>query len=260
MRLNPLRYPVLIAGVVLITAHGALFAVHKRVVAVGHYQRNHLIFDGKRTDNRPDYGADFQADVNAVCGPQSTTAEAMPATDKPIVFDYYSAASEVTNDGHTLHVAMDDGSTLKVDNITYELKEITFHRVHNSHHPDDLVAHLIHRSGKGHTLVLAVLLREGQANKALKHLWHYLPGKAGERNSLWDVRVDPNELLPADHTYYRYGDDSPNVPCGGPVQWFALTTPAQLSAQQLAAYNHVYQSAAKTPAPLAQSHSGADHS
>ncbi len=233
MFLRRLRHPVVIAAIVLGAAHSALFAVHKHITEVGNFVRAHNIYNGARSDSRPAYTAELEADG---CGPLSAPVNVTghKAAKDLIVFDYYTAATDVINDGNTAQVQMKHGSTLTVDGMPYQLESIHFHHVAGK--SGDLIAHLVHRSDDGHQLVLAVLLHQGRANPALAKLWHYLPPHQGERNSLWDVRVDPNELLPADHTYYRYGFAS----CNGTTQWLALVTPTELSPAQLAAYDHLY--------------------
>lgn len=233
MFLRRLRHPVVIAALVLGTAHGTLFYVHKRITEVGNYQRAHNIFNGERSDTQPAFAPQFAADACSVTAQPAGSGE--QADKERIVFDYYTAATDVINDGQTIRVQMKHGSTLTVAGIPYQLEQIHFHRVAGSN--GDLLAHLIHRADDGHRLELAVLLHKGRSNPALEKLWHYLPPKAGERNSLWDVRIDPNELLPRDHTFYRY---TASGSCGK-TQWLALVTPTELSPAQLAAYDHLYQ-------------------
>lgn len=227
MSLRRLRHPVVIAIVVLGAVHGTLFAVHKHVTAVGHYVRAHHIFNGAPSPIPPDYATEFTAAAGCI-GP----AGGENANNAPIVFDYYTAATEVINDGRALRIKMQRGSLLTVAGVDYQLAEIDLLPVPGK--PDDLVAHLIHRSDDGRRVVLALSLRKGQANPALAKLREYLPLKQGDHNALSDVRVDPNDLLPADHTYYRYA-----TTCGT-TQWLALTTPAQMSPAQLATYDGLY--------------------
>ena len=77
------------------------------------------------------------------------------------------------------------------------------------------------------------------ANPTLSALLRYLPLKPGEHNSLWDVRIDPNALLPKNLDYYSYSSPAANVPCGKAVRWLALEHPVEISSPQLAAYERV---------------------
>ena len=235
------RHPLVLIAAVVIGAHIAFFVVHKKLEKVGKFQRPHAILTGHRVDTAPNYPTGFNAD-SGVCKAASPVPAATytidPKQSGKLVSDYYANATKIYNDGHGIHLDVGGNGTLKLDGLTYQLVRIDLQDL-NAHGTGDMVAHLVHKTDAGQVAVLSVLLHRGKANPTLSALLRYLPLKAGEHNSLWDVRIDPNALLPKKLDYYSYSVDAPNVSCGNTVRWLALKHPVELSSQQLAAYERV---------------------
>ena len=53
------------------------------------------------------------------------------------------------------------------------------------------------------------------------------------------VTVDVDDLLPAVRTSYRYDGSLTTPPCSEGVSWIVMTTPIQLSAQQIRAFTEI---------------------
>ncbi|MFL5514248.1 MAG: carbonic anhydrase family protein, partial [Gemmatimonadales bacterium] len=87
---------------------------------------------------------------------------------------YEETGISVVNNGHTIQVAYDPGSSLEIEGTRYQLIQFHFHTPSEhtfagKHAPAEL--HLVHRSGDGRLAVIGVLLQPGPENAALAPLW-----------------------------------------------------------------------------------------
>ena len=108
--------------------------------------------------------------------------------------------------------------------------------------------HLVHRNARGRLAVVAVPVREGQENVALKPLFERLPAKPGDRRSLPDF--NPADMLPADRGYYRFKGSLTTPPCSEEVTWYLLKHPVDVSKAQLRAFRKLYSNNARPVQPL----------
>jgi carbonic anhydrase len=95
---------------------------------------------------------------------------------------YQETQVSVVNNGHTIQVAYDPGSSLDIEGTRYQLIQFHFHTpsehtIGGKHTPAEL--HLVHRSGDGRLVVVGVLMQPGQENAALAPLWQHLPAAEG---------------------------------------------------------------------------------
>src|SRR6266540_2772298 len=83
---------------------------------------------------------------------------------KPIKFDYKPSVLNIVDNGHTIQVNYDKGSSITVGGSTYELLQFHFHRpseekINGKQY--EMVAHLVHRNPEGKLAVVAVLFDKG---------------------------------------------------------------------------------------------------
>lgn len=187
----------------------------------------------------PDHWGELSEDF-AVC---ATGHEQSPvdlsgenATDLPdITFNYQPSALNILNNGHTIQVNYDPGSTIEVAGTTYELKQFHFH-VHSEHTIDGkaypLEMHLVHQSAEGHLAVVGVMAEAGATNDPLAAVWENAPTAADETVHV-DAMINAADLLPTDYIYFGYSGSLTTPPCSEGVKWHVLTTPIQLSPAQL---------------------------
>jgi carbonic anhydrase len=176
------------------------------------------------------------------------------ATDLPALqFHYSTVLLNIIDDGHTIRVNYPAGSTLKVGDKTYTLKQFHFH------HPSeeqingkgyDMVAHLVHADDEGHLAVVAVLLQSGASNVFLDSLWKNFPAEKEKSIENASVTVNVADLLPSDHAYFTFLGSLTTPPCSEGVTWYVLKTPVQLSSEQVAAFAKVYPMNARPIQPL----------
>ena len=142
---------------------------------------------------------------------------------------------DVLDNGHTVQVTYDEGSTLVVDGQKYELVQYHFHSpsehtINGEHAPGEM--HLVHQSDDGELAVIGVLMQVGAHNEALALIVDNLPSQPGETVHLEGVTIDVDELLPTDDHYYRYTGSLTTPPCWENVKWFVMVEPIELSREQ----------------------------
>jgi len=160
-----------------------------------------------------------------------------------IVFNYQPTALNIVNNGHTIKVSYDEGSSIEVDGTTYNLLQFHFHAL--SEHTikgeySDVEMHLVHQSAAGGYAVVGVMLERGSENQAYALVWGHLPAEEGEPETIGGVTVKADDLLPAERTYHRYNGSFTTPPCTEGVKWFVMSTPVELSEAQVAAFEAIY--------------------
>lgn len=161
----------------------------------------------------------------------------------PIQFNYKPAQLRVINNGHTIQVNIPPGSFITVGNKKYELKQFHFHHPSEEYvngQPYDMVAHLVHTDSDGQLAVVAVLISKGRANSLIQKIWENLPKTEGQEEVVSSVEINPSALLPANTGYYTFAGSLTTPPCSEGVTWFVLKTPAELSADEIAAFAKIY--------------------
>lgn len=171
--------------------------------------------------------------------------EKLPA----IGFAYKPTKLKLRNNGHTVQVDYEKGSSITIGKEKYQLAQFHFHNPSEHTLGGKAFAnelHLVHKSAKGGLAVVGVLLEEGGENAAFKNIFANLPKNADETIDA-NVAISAESLLPVDKTYYRYDGSLTTPPCSEGVNWFVLKTPVQLSKEQLAAYDSIFK---KTNRPV----------
>lgn len=154
----------------------------------------------------------------------------------PLKLDYTAGASEVVNNGHTVQVAYEPGSTLTLDGKQYQLIQFHFHMPSENQikgHSYPLEGHLVHSDEMGHLVVLAVMFKEGKQNTVLASLWNTPPAEGAKQ--LLPQRVNIGDMLPADLDYYRFNGSLTTPPCSEGVRWLVLKQPIAASLAQIEA-------------------------
>jgi len=172
----------------------------------------------------------------------------------PVEFAYRSSRSTVENTGHSIQVNPEPGSGIVVGAVRFELEQFHFH--HGAEHTIEgvrlpLEMHFVHRSRDGSLVVVGVLFREGQANRALAPVWSSLPAVAEPPRAVPGA-VDLPALLPALRTSWRYRGSLTTPPCTEGVAWIVLTEPLTLSAAQIGAFAGIFPNNYRPVQPLGE--------
>jgi carbonic anhydrase len=165
-------------------------------------------------------------------------------------FQYAAGPAEVVNNGHTVQVNLVPGNGLKVGDDRAELLQFHFHtpseeQINHRRYP--MVAHFVHKSADGKLSVVAVLFKEGRANAALAPVFDALPA---EGKPLALASINPADVLPAAHAYYKFTGSLTTPPCSDGVRWQVLKNPVELSKQQISAFQKLYKMNARPIQPL----------
>lgn len=198
---------------------------------------HHWEYEG---DDGPEHWADLDPEFQACAGKNQSPIDLshfIEAELPPIEFDYKVGGNEVINNGHTIQVAYDDGSSITLDSIVFELKQFHFHVPSENHingRSFPMEAHFVHADSSGNLAVIALMFQQGARNPALDAVWKRIPNHAGDERAL-TPEIAATDLLPADRDYYRYSGSLTTPPCSEGVRWLVLKQPVTASAQQLRA-------------------------
>lgn len=168
------------------------------------------------------------------------------------VFDYHPSSINILNNGHTVQVNYDAGSSVVIDGKQYALAQFHLHAPSEHHvggvsYPAEL--HLVHKAADGSLAVIGVLLTQGRENPGFTAVMSQLPATAGP-SQLVAGQVDAGAMLPRSLTSYRYGGSLTTPPCSENVSWTLLTTPVELSEAQLKAFTRLYNGNNRPVQPL----------
>lgn len=153
-----------------------------------------------------------------------------------ITFNYHPSDLKIHNNGHTIQVEYDPGSSIIVDGVTYELKQFHFHSqsehtVDRAHYPLEL--HLVHRTPEGKRAVVGVLIEAGTENAAFASTLAHAPSQKSEVTTITGVEINALDMLPTEGNYYGYDGSLTTPPCDQEIKWHVLSTPVQMSQAQL---------------------------
>ncbi|MEZ5659340.1 MAG: carbonic anhydrase family protein [Burkholderiaceae bacterium] len=183
--------------------------------------------------------------------------ESIPVQPTPLDLRYRASRFYVIDDGRSLLVTLDGASTLVVDGQRLRLRQIRFHRP-GEHMVDgvrpDMSAHLIHESGTGTTVAVAVPLMidradDGQpgerpGNPVLQQVLNNMPlDPGGSQRGVG--RLDPAALLPAEHDRFAYVGSLTTPPCTEGVHWLVLRRPMSISRLQFEVFEKMLPASAR---------------
>ena len=166
---------------------------------------------------------------------------------------YQPTAINILNNGHTIQVNYGPGSSIRVGDRQYVLKQFHFHHpseetVHGRHH--EMSLHLVHADAAGTLAVVAVLLDPGTENTLVRQLWSLLPKEEEKEERRDDVQLNAADLLPADRGYYTFEGSLTTPPCSENVTWLVLKQPVAVSTRQIAQFSKRYPDDARPTQPL----------
>ena len=146
---------------------------------------------------------------------------------------------DILDNGHTIQVNVDEGSTLTFGDKIYNLKQFHFHApsehtLNGKNMP--LEIHMVHQSDDGSLAVLGLLFEEGTTpNENLAKIIANLPGAKGESTHVTDQFLDLNLHVPKEDHAYHYVGSLTTPPCTENVQWIVLREIFSATADQIKA-------------------------
>lgn len=179
--------------------------------------------------------------------------EGAKKSDLPAIqFDYKPSPLKIINNGHTIQINYDAGSSISVGGKQYSLVQFHFHRpseekIHG--HQYDMVIHLVHKDSAGNLAVIGLLVKSGKENPVIETLWKNLPKEVGKETPVAGVTVNATDLLPADHNYYSFAGSLTTPPCSEGVAWMVFEAPVEFSAAQIDTFGKIYPMNARPTQP-----------
>jgi 5'-nucleotidase len=169
-----------------------------------------------------------------------------------ITFNYQpTLLSNVINNGHTIQVMYDAGSTIEVGGVTYNLIQFHFH-VPSEHTEDGTPAamelHLVHQNADESLAVVGVLMDQGQENPILAQFWDQIPVEESTVSVEGSITIA--EALPAGAGYYAYDGSLTTPRCSEGVEWFVFDEHTQVSQEQVDKFVEVVGNNARPTQPL----------
>jgi carbonic anhydrase len=171
---------------------------------------------------------------------------------RPLSLDYRPDALRIVNNGHTVQVQHQGGSTLTIGDRTYTLAQYhvhspSEHTIAGQRHA--LEIHFVHTHPSGDLAVLGVLVDEGTEQgaeaRAIAQVWAHLPTQSFTGGEV----VDPRELLPASLDHYQYHGSLTTPPCTEVVDWSVLAEPIRMSSAHIEAFRRLYRANARPVQP-----------
>ena len=218
--------------------------------ATGHTTAAHWTYEGEAGAQTwatpyPDCGGVAQSPIDL------TGAEAMDMAN--LVLNYQPSGITIRNNGHTVQVDMDPGSTIELDGQRYRLAQFHFHAP-SEHTIDGQPAaaelHLVHVSDDTQPaspkVVVGVLIKVGADNPVLSAVWDNLYAANATPQPV-NGTINAADLLPATQTRYHYTGSLTTPPCTEGIDWNVMTEPIEMSQAQLDAYIALFKGATNRP-------------
>src|SRR5207248_11192106 len=135
-----------------------------------------------------------------------------------------------------------EGSTLTTAGGSHKLVQFHFHRpsehlIGGKSFPMEV--HFVHANPSGGLAVVGVLIAGGRANPVFNKVVTTMPEAEGPAVKA-DPAINPNGLLPARRSYYRYAGSLTTPPCSETVDWHLLTDPIQVAEADITRFAKLY--------------------
>lgn len=215
----------------------------------------HWTYEG---DEGPSHWGDLDT-AYAVCGTgrEQSPIDIVNRSERDlanIAFHYQPSAVNILNNGHTVQVNYDAGSYIELDGVRYDVAQFHYHApsehtVNGESFPAEI--HIVHINADGNLAVVGILLREGATNSAFAPFIDNLPASESEVKSA-GVTINAAELIPAVQTTYRYDGSLTTPPCTEGVKWLLMTTPVELSVEQLTTLAGLFEKNNRPVQPLGE--------
>jgi len=209
-------------------------------------------YDGKT--GPPTWGTLDPAWQTCLNGKTQSPVDIQPraGTASPITFHYEPTPATLVDDGHTLRVRLESGSSIEIDHRSYQLVQMQFHApsehtIAGEHYP--LEVQLIHQDLDGKLAAISVLYDRGTPSSELAALWSHWPRKVGGEEKLRKP-FDPSVLLPETRTVYRYTGSLTTPPCTEGVTWNVMRRTLSDSKAHLDVFTKHYARNARNLQPL----------
>ena len=159
-----------------------------------------------------------------------------------LAFDYRQMPLRLVNNGHTIQVNAEPGSSLTIGGKRYNLAQFHFH--HPSEHQIDgksfdMEVHFVHKSEDGALAVIGVFIRAGAHNPGLQPIFDQMPKSEGPQVTAAG-QFDPSSFLPGSQSHYRYMGSLTTPPCSEGLTWTVFRDPIEASPEQIRQFSTLF--------------------
>ena len=201
-------------------------------------------YDG---DKGPEYWGEI-AQAYAACsvGMQQSPIDipAMaPVNPGNLDISYGESAVNILNNGHTIQANYDQGSSVIIDGMVYDLVQFHFHAASENTFAGmqtPMEVHFVHANAEGGLAVIGVMLIEGAENEAYASVLNNMPGEMTAVSTIEGAMVNAFDMLPEDKSYYRFEGSLTTPPCSEGVKWHLMENTVELSAEQIAQFTAIF--------------------
>ena len=167
----------------------------------------------------------------------------------PIAFHYQPGGTEILNNGHTIQINFEPGSSITLGGQSFELKQLHFHVPSENTIEGNAYAmegHLVHADKNGNLAVIAVMYSIADKSAELAKAWNHMPLKAGQTKALPDA-MDASAMLPGKPGHYRFNGSLTTPPCTEGVRWLVMKYDQTASAAQIEKFTKALHGANNRP-------------
>jgi len=168
-------------------------------------------------------------------------------------FDYEPTPLDILNNGHTLEVEYEAGSSIDIGGNNYRLLQFHFHTPSEHNKASNVYpmeAHFVHVSTSGELAVVGVFIKEGSYNKELASILDNAPASKGTV-AVHGEEINALDLLPKDTSeYYHYTGSLTTPPCSEGVKWYVTDEKIEASSEQITQFQGFFEMNARPVQPL----------
>lgn len=150
--------------------------------------------------------------------------------------DWKKSSLSLINNGATLQITYDKGSSLKHNGQNFELKQFHFHSpsehmLDGRHYP--LEVHFVHKALDNSLLVVGVFVKEGKENPLLKSICTNAPADKSKLVHVMGQSINALDFIPSLEEYFNYVGSLTTPPFTEGVNWIIMRKTLEASADQI---------------------------
>ncbi len=178
-------------------------------------------------------------------GKEQSPIDIRPTQDiaqSDIQFDYQTSSMSILNNGHTVQVNFDEGSSINFKGTQYNLLQVHFHTpsenlLMGESYP--LEAHFVHASKDGKLAVVAVLVSEGAGSDFIQKVVDHMPASKSDVQKVAGVSLSGLDFIPSQNGHFGFKGSLTTPPCTEGVQWLMMKAQTTASKAQIDALHAV---------------------